>query len=72
MIKLVFYLVEFQSNETGAAIVTVFSNQAKAEQAYHTILSAAAVSNVRKHCAMLLNEDLFVIKKEVYVHEVEA
>ena len=72
MIKLVFYLVEFQSNETGAAIVTVFSNQAMAEQAYHTILSAAAVSNVRKHGAMLLNEDLFVIKKEVYVHEVEA
>ena len=65
---MIFYVIELQTTETGAAIVSVFNDQATAEQAYHTVLAAAAVSEVKKHGAMLVNEDLFVIKKEIYSH----
>ena len=66
---MVFYVLEFQTGvETGAVLPTAYTDRKQAEAAYHTLLAAAAVSNVRKHGAMLCNEDMFVIKQEVYTH----
>ena len=69
---MVYYVIEFQTNgNAGSAIPTAYLDRDDAEAAYHTLLAVAAKSEVRKHGAMLCNEDLFVIKKEVYVHYTE-
>lgn len=67
-----FYVIEFQSEaSTGAAIPFVFDNQADAEAKYHALLSVAAKSAVRKHGAMLITDNLFTVKHEVYPHKTE-
>ena len=63
-----FYVIEVQTNTTGAVLPFAFDNQPDAEAKYHDLLRVAAKSNVPKHGAMLLNEDLFVLKQELYVH----
>ena len=69
---MVFYVLEFQTGEeTGAVLPTSYTDRSQAEAAYHTKLAAAAVSNVRKHGVMLCNEDMFVIKQEVYNRSTE-
>ena len=64
-----FYVFEVQTNETGAINAFVFTERDDAEEKYHDILRYATKSNVKKHGAMILTEDLFVIKSEVYNHE---
>ena len=67
-----FYVIEIQTTGlTGAVIPFSFTNQAEAESKYHSLLAVCATSSVPKHGAMLFDADGFVIKKEVYVHEVE-
>lgn len=69
---MVYYVIESQVNgEVGTIIPVAYTDKAMAEQAYHTALAAAAVSTVQKHGVMLCNEDLFVLKEEVYNHFVE-
>lgn len=66
---MVYFVVETQvDNGVGACIPLAFTDRDQAEAKYHQLLSVAAVSNVDKHGVILMNEDLFVIKKEVYVH----
>lgn len=65
---MVFYVFEIQSNETGAVNVFPFTDRANAEAKYHEILMYAAKSEVRKHGAILITEDMFVIKSEIYDH----
>lgn len=60
-----YFVFEFQTNETGTCLVGSFTDRVQAESAYYTILAAAAVSTVKKHGAMLCNEDMFVLKKEM-------
>ena len=63
---MIFYIVEFQSgNGTGAAIVTTKATQQEAEQVFHTIMAAAAVSSVPQHGAMIMTSDMFVLKSEL-------
>ena len=63
---MIFYIVEFQSgNGAGAAIVTTKSTQQEAEQVFHTIMAAAAVSSVPQHGAMIMTSDMFVLKSEL-------
>ena len=70
---MVYYVIESQVNgNVGAAIPTAYTDKALAEKAYHTALAAAAVSSVEKHGVMLCNEDLFVLKQELYTHFEEA
>ena len=70
---MVYYVIESQVNgDVGTVIPTAYTDKALAEQAYHTALAAAAVSSVQKHGVMLCNEDLFVLKQELYTHFVEA
>lgn len=67
-----FYVIEFQSEaSTGAAIPFAFDNQADAEAKYHELLAVAAKSTVRKHGAILITDDLFTVKQDVYPHILE-
>lgn len=66
---MIFYVLEFQTtNGSGAVIPTAYTDRPTAEAAYHQVLAAAAQSSVYKHGAMLCNEDMFVLKQEVYTH----
>lgn len=67
---MVFYVFEIQTNETGSVNVFPFTDRADAEAKYHEVLMYASKSEVRKHGAILLTEDLFVIKSEIYDHSV--
>lgn len=63
-----FYVMEIQTNEVGAVVPYAFTSLADAEEKYHDILRVAAKSNVRKHGCMIVNDDMFIIKSEVYNH----
>ena len=65
-------VIELQklSDTQIANIVTVYQTRAEAEQKYHAILSAAAVSEVPIHSAIMLEEDGRTIKNEWYNHMV--
>lgn len=65
---MIFYVFEFQNTSTGAVIPLAFTDRSDAEAKYHQLLAVAAKSSVRKHGVMLCNEDLFIIKSEVYEH----
>ena len=65
---MIYYVIEFQTGATGAVLPVAYTDRNQAESAYHTILSAAAVSEIPKHGVMLCNADLFVIKSEIYIH----
>lgn len=69
---MIYYVLEFQSGTSGAALCTTYTDKAAAESAYHTILAAAAQSAVPKHGAMIVTEDLFAVKKELYPHPAEV
>lgn len=66
---MVYFVIETQVEDgAGAVIPLAFTDRNQAESKYHQLLSACAVSEVDKHGVMLCNEDLFVIKQEVYNH----
>ena len=65
-----FYVIEFQTNESGATNTFCFADRNEAESKYHDILRYASVSNVKKHGAMIITEDMFILKSEIYNHEV--
>lgn len=56
-----YYVFETQTSDQPAALVTVFDDLHLARQKYYQVMAAAAVSEVPKHGAMLVNEDMFVI-----------
>ena len=67
-----YLVIELQkTGESLANICTAYSDQGQAEQAYHTILAAAAVSTVDVHSAVLMLYDGYVLKKESYYHNGE-
>jgi len=65
-----YIVIELQTNEEGqtANIVQSYSDRNEAASRYHQILAAAAISDVKKHAAALLNEDGFCEKSEFYEH----
>lgn len=63
-----FYVFEVQTNETGAVNVFTFNTREDAESKYHEILMYASKSSVNKHGAMIVTEDMFIVKSEVYNH----
>ena len=68
---MVFYVVELQTEATtGAVIPFTFTDRNQAEAKYHSLLAVCAMSAVPKHGAMLFNEDGFILKSEVYTHEI--
>ena len=48
-----------------------YSDKNRAEQKYHAVLSAAAVSALPRHTCFMLTDDGYVIKSESYEHPVE-
>lgn len=69
-----YIVMEIQKMADGQVshLVTTHDTSAEADQKYHTILAAAAVSNVAKHSAVVLSDDGLFIKSETYEHEAQA
>ena len=68
-----YLVIELQKvNDSQVAnIVTAYTDRNVAEQKYHTVLSAAAVSSLPCHSAVILDEMGRTIKgPEFYIHEV--
>lgn len=66
-----YIVIEIQTSTQVATIVTSHSNRNEAEQKYHQILAAAAVSAVPKHGAVMLTDEGVRLKGECYIHEQE-
>lgn len=64
-----YIVIEIQTSTTVATIVNSYDNINQAESKYHQILTAAAISDVPKHGAVLLNDEGQMINHECYVHE---
>ena len=68
-----FIVLELQATLTNVAhIFTTYSSLAEAESNYHLVLSAAAVSDVRAHSALLMTANGQVLRSETYEHGVTA
>lgn len=65
-----FIVIELQKNENGAVtnIVTEHSTQEEAESKYYAVLSAAAVSDVPVHSAIIVSEEGFPLMHQFYKH----
>ena len=68
---MMYYVLELQTDVTGACIPWSFTDVHQAESKYYAILSAAAISTVRRHGAVLMTEEGIVMKQEVFTHTVE-
>lgn len=67
-----FIVIEIQTTEDNVAtLVNSFADRPQAESKYHQILSAAAVSNVLKHGAVMLTDEGERLKNECYIHIIE-
>lgn len=64
-----YIVIEIQTSTTVATIVNSYDNINQAESKYHQILTAAAISDVPKHGAVLLNDEGQMINHECYIHE---
>lgn len=64
-----YIVIELQTNDGQTAnIVNSYQEKEKAESKYHTILAAAAESNVNVHAAVMLDERGNLEKSEYYIH----
>lgn len=63
-------IIEIQHYNNGRTdcITTTHASSSEAEQKYHTVLAAAAVSNVDVHSAVMLDDMGNRIKGESYYH----
>ena len=68
-----YIVIELQtSGDSVANIVTSFDTLAQAESKYHSVLAAAAVSQLDAHSASLLTSDGYCMEYRCYHKEVEA
>lgn len=63
-----FIVIEIQTSDNVATIVNSYDNRPQAESKYHQILTAAAVSTVPKHGAIMLTDEGERLKNECYLH----
>ena len=69
-----YIIIEIQKMNNGSCAVvppTTYTDQRIAEQAYHTALSYAAVSQVNVHSVVMLDDTGARIKGETYYHGAE-
>ena len=67
-----FIVIELQTTGTQTAnLVTSHATLAEAEAKYHNVLSAAAVSSLDAHGAIMVNDRCVPIKHECYIHTAE-
>lgn len=66
-----FVVIELQTTVDGQVLnlVYAYDNQNEAESKYHTILAAAAISNLPCHSACILSAEGFPIMHACYKHE---
>lgn len=61
---------EIQTNETSALLPPlVYTDKNEAEAAYHSKLASAAISSVKVHTVVMMDEYGVVLKNEFYKHE---
>ena len=65
-----FIVIELQKNAQGEVsnIVTSHTSLDDAKSKYHLILSAAAVSEIPVHSAIIVSEDGYPVAHECYRH----
>ena len=69
---MVFIVIEIQSDgSTAATLVNSYTDRNTAESKFHQILTAAAVSSVKVHSAVLMTDRGKILKSEIYEHEIE-
>lgn len=66
-----YIVLEIQTSATVATLVNSYEDRNQAESKYHQILSAAALSSVPKHSAVLMDDVGETIKMDSYIHETE-
>lgn len=68
-----YVVIELQTNSDGTVgtLTNAYTNRSQAEQAYHTILAAAAVSSLPVHAAVMLQNDGLLVHQDAYEHEQE-
>lgn len=68
---MIYYTIELQSGAAGAGIVNAYTNVDDAREKYFEILKYAVKSQVRKHGAILIDENGFIVEPaRVFEHEV--
>ena len=64
-----YIVIELQTNgNTTSNIVTAHTSRDAAEQKFHTVLAAAAVSSVEDHAAVMIAQNGTVVRTEHYTH----
>ena len=65
-----FIVIELQKSANGSVVhlLTTHTTQAEAESKFHTVLAAAAVSNLPSHSATLLTDNGYALRREFYEH----
>lgn len=64
-----YVVLEIQKdNDTVATLVNSYATRNEAENKYHSILSAAAISEVDVHSALMCTDEGIPIKNEHYSH----
>ena len=65
-----FIVIEIQTNSNGTigVLTNSYDNQMDAEHKYHEVLSAAAISQLPVHAAVIMTNEGYVDKSERYVH----
>ena len=68
-----FIVIELQKSANGTVshLLTTHATQAEAESKFHTVLAAAAVSNLPSHSATLLTDNGYALRREFYEHAQE-
>lgn len=68
-----YIVIELQTNNGSTAhIVTTHATREAAESKYHTVLAAAAISNVEIHAAVVMTPDGFELMRQAYTHPAVA
>lgn len=65
-----YFVIEIQKQKDGvpANIVTSHETKDEADAKYHSILAAAAVSELSIHSAIIVSEEAFPVRHEFYKH----
>lgn len=65
---IVLEIQHYKDGTTGIVPPVAFEDRNKAEAKYHTVLAAAAVSEVFEHCCSMLDRQGRTIKAESFAH----
>lgn len=69
-----YYVIEIQKTDEATApyIVQTAEDKDHGESLYHLVLSAAAISTVPWHSAILLDDECQPLKRQTYRHGVDT